>query len=189
MAADPATRISISRHGPKACPGSKGLAPRRSFTHFPASVSGRLARERVAGESDECGAGWPRNRWCATGRIEEREAWFVDECRRALQHTMNENNARLYEAAGRFDPQLSVVWHATGESVRDEVLGRSASPFVARHGVAPWIDHQTEREALGRLFGRMRHAIDRRQHPPLAEGFGTSWRSRTDGSSWKCTNR
>jgi glyoxylase-like metal-dependent hydrolase (beta-lactamase superfamily II) len=37
------------------------------------------------------------------GTDEEREAWFVDECRRALQHTMSENNTRLYEAAGRFD--------------------------------------------------------------------------------------
>ena len=49
--------------------------------------AGRLAQESLARE----------------GTDEEREAWFVDQCRRALQHSMNESDARLYEAAGRFD--------------------------------------------------------------------------------------
>jgi glyoxylase-like metal-dependent hydrolase (beta-lactamase superfamily II) len=51
------------------------------------ATASRLARESLARH----------------GSDEDREAWFVDQCRRALEPTMNENDARLYEAAGRFD--------------------------------------------------------------------------------------
>jgi glyoxylase-like metal-dependent hydrolase (beta-lactamase superfamily II) len=34
---------------------------------------------------------------------EQREAWFVDECRRELRRRMSESDARTYEVAGRFD--------------------------------------------------------------------------------------
>jgi glyoxylase-like metal-dependent hydrolase (beta-lactamase superfamily II) len=37
------------------------------------------------------------------GSDEEREAWFVDEIRRELRRRMNEEDARAYEVAGRFD--------------------------------------------------------------------------------------
>jgi glyoxylase-like metal-dependent hydrolase (beta-lactamase superfamily II) len=37
------------------------------------------------------------------GSDEAREAWFVEESRRALRQTMSESDARKYEAAGRFD--------------------------------------------------------------------------------------
>jgi glyoxylase-like metal-dependent hydrolase (beta-lactamase superfamily II) len=34
---------------------------------------------------------------------EEREAWFVDECRRELRQRVSDEEARVYEVAGRFD--------------------------------------------------------------------------------------
>jgi glyoxylase-like metal-dependent hydrolase (beta-lactamase superfamily II) len=34
---------------------------------------------------------------------EQREAWFVDECRRELRQRISAEEARLYEVAGRFD--------------------------------------------------------------------------------------
>jgi len=38
-----------------------------------------------------------------SGTDEEREAWFMSECRRALRRHMDEDDAQLYESAGRFD--------------------------------------------------------------------------------------
>ena len=37
------------------------------------------------------------------GTDEEREAWFVEECRRQLRQRMSDSDARVYEVAGRFD--------------------------------------------------------------------------------------
>lgn len=37
------------------------------------------------------------------GSDEDREAWFVAECRRLLRRRMSESDARTYEVAGRFD--------------------------------------------------------------------------------------
>jgi glyoxylase-like metal-dependent hydrolase (beta-lactamase superfamily II) len=37
------------------------------------------------------------------GTDQEREAWFIEESRRALRRSMSENDARKYEEAGRFD--------------------------------------------------------------------------------------
>ena len=37
------------------------------------------------------------------GSDEEREAWFVEECRRHLRQRMSDSDARVYEVAGRFD--------------------------------------------------------------------------------------
>jgi glyoxylase-like metal-dependent hydrolase (beta-lactamase superfamily II) len=37
------------------------------------------------------------------GTDEERETWFVEECRVALRRRMSESDARTYEVAGRFD--------------------------------------------------------------------------------------
>jgi glyoxylase-like metal-dependent hydrolase (beta-lactamase superfamily II) len=37
------------------------------------------------------------------GSDEEREAWFVEECRRRLRQRMSDSDARVYEVAGRFD--------------------------------------------------------------------------------------
>ena len=38
-----------------------------------------------------------------TGSDEDREAWFTDEIRRELRRRMNDDEARAYEVAGRFD--------------------------------------------------------------------------------------
>ena len=51
------------------------------------------------------------------GTDEAREAWFVEESRRALRRTMNEVDARRYEAAGRFDLNwrgLARYWRKKG---------------------------------------------------------------------------
>jgi glyoxylase-like metal-dependent hydrolase (beta-lactamase superfamily II) len=77
-----AETIFLTHFGPVSPVGSHVSALRENLTN-----ASRLAKESLARD----------------GTDEEREAWFVDECRRALQHTMNQNNARLYEAAGRFD--------------------------------------------------------------------------------------
>src|SRR4029450_9871203 len=77
-----AETIFLTHFGPVSPVGSHVSALRENLTN-----ASRLAKESLARD----------------GTDEEREAWFVDECRRALQHTMDENNARLYEAAGRFD--------------------------------------------------------------------------------------
>jgi glyoxylase-like metal-dependent hydrolase (beta-lactamase superfamily II) len=77
-----AETIFLTHFGPISPVGSHVSALRENLTN-----ASRLAKESLARD----------------GTDEEREAWFVDECRRALQHTMDENNARLYEAAGRFD--------------------------------------------------------------------------------------
>ena len=37
------------------------------------------------------------------GSDEERETWFVEECRRLLREHMSGNDARVYEVADRFD--------------------------------------------------------------------------------------
>ena len=37
------------------------------------------------------------------GTDEQREAWFVEQCRRELRERMSDEEARIYEAAGRFD--------------------------------------------------------------------------------------
>jgi glyoxylase-like metal-dependent hydrolase (beta-lactamase superfamily II) len=37
------------------------------------------------------------------GTDEQREAWFVEECRRGLRRRMSESDAHTYEVAGRFD--------------------------------------------------------------------------------------
>jgi glyoxylase-like metal-dependent hydrolase (beta-lactamase superfamily II) len=37
------------------------------------------------------------------GTDEERESWFVEECRRQLRQRMSDSDARVYEVAGRFD--------------------------------------------------------------------------------------
>lgn len=48
---------------------------------------------------------------------EQREAWFVDECRRDLRRRMNDTDARTYEIAGRFDLNwrgLARYWRKRG---------------------------------------------------------------------------
>jgi glyoxylase-like metal-dependent hydrolase (beta-lactamase superfamily II) len=63
------------------------VGPHLSALRENLATASRLARESLARD----------------GTDEEREAWFIERCRGALQHTMTGNNARLYEAAGRFD--------------------------------------------------------------------------------------
>lgn len=50
-------------------------------------AAGRLVRESLAREETDDG----------------REAWFVEECRRQLRQRMSNEEARVYEVAGRFD--------------------------------------------------------------------------------------
>ncbi len=50
------------------------------------------------------------------GTDEQREAWFVEECRSWLRRRMSESDARTYEVAGRFDLSwrgLARVWRKT----------------------------------------------------------------------------
>jgi len=72
------------------------------LTHFgPAAPSGphlSVVRERLDLASRIVKASLDRD-----GTDTEREAWFVDEARRALRRTLTESNALKYEAAGRFD--------------------------------------------------------------------------------------
>ncbi len=52
------------------------------------------------------------------GRDEEREAWFVEQCRRDLVQRMPEHEARVYEVAGRFDLNwrgLARYWRQRGD--------------------------------------------------------------------------
>jgi glyoxylase-like metal-dependent hydrolase (beta-lactamase superfamily II) len=58
------------------------------------------------------------------GTDESREAWFVEESRRALRRTMNEVDAKRYEAAGRFDLNwrgLARYWRKKVRSLKSEV--------------------------------------------------------------------
>lgn len=51
------------------------------------------------------------------GTDEEREAWFVEQCRRLLRRRMHETDARVYEVAGRFDLNwrgLARYWRKKG---------------------------------------------------------------------------
>jgi glyoxylase-like metal-dependent hydrolase (beta-lactamase superfamily II) len=72
------------------------------LTHFgPAPKVGAhlsLLRDRLQVASQLVQASLARD-----GTDEEREAWFVDECRRGLRRRMTEDEARIYEVAGRFD--------------------------------------------------------------------------------------
>ena len=72
------------------------------LTHFgPASeVAGHLStlRDRMQTAGSLVKASLARE-----GSDEEREAWFVEECRRQLRQRMSDNEARVYEVAGRFD--------------------------------------------------------------------------------------
>jgi len=72
------------------------------LTHFgPAAPSGphlSVVRERLDLAGRIVKASLDRD-----GTDSEREAWFVEEARRALRRTLTESNALKYEAAGRFD--------------------------------------------------------------------------------------
>jgi glyoxylase-like metal-dependent hydrolase (beta-lactamase superfamily II) len=51
---------------------------------------------------------------------EQREAWFVEECRRQLRQRMSDEEARIYEVAGRFDLNwrgLARYWRKKGIAV------------------------------------------------------------------------
>jgi glyoxylase-like metal-dependent hydrolase (beta-lactamase superfamily II) len=77
-----AETIFLTHFGP-----ASPVVPHLSALRENLDNAGRLARESLARD----------------GTDEDREAWFVEECRRALRHGMNESHAQLYEAAGRFD--------------------------------------------------------------------------------------
>ena len=72
------------------------------LTHFgPAgSVGGHLStlRDRLQTAGSLVKASLTRE-----GTDEEREAWFVEECRRHLRQRMSDSAARVYEVADRFD--------------------------------------------------------------------------------------
>ena len=72
------------------------------LTHFgPATAVGAhlsLLRDRLQVASTLVRASLARE-----GTDEEREAWFVDQCRRELRERMSDEEARIYEVAGRFD--------------------------------------------------------------------------------------
>jgi glyoxylase-like metal-dependent hydrolase (beta-lactamase superfamily II) len=72
------------------------------LTHFgPATAVGAhlsLLRDRLQVASTLVRASLARE-----STDEEREAWFVDQCRRELRDRMTEEEARIYEVAGRFD--------------------------------------------------------------------------------------
>lgn len=72
------------------------------LTHFgPAGAVGAhlsTLRDRLQTASDFVKASLARE-----GSDEEREAWFVEECRRQLRQRMSGSDARVYEVADRFD--------------------------------------------------------------------------------------
>jgi glyoxylase-like metal-dependent hydrolase (beta-lactamase superfamily II) len=72
------------------------------LTHFgPAGAVGAhlsTLRDRLRSASDFVKASLARE-----GTDEEREAWFVEECRRRLRQRMSGSDAQVYEVADRFD--------------------------------------------------------------------------------------
>jgi len=74
--------LFLTHFGPAAPVGAHFGALRESLETMSRLVEASLARE---------------------GTDEERETWFLEECRRDLRRRMSENDARLYEVAGRFD--------------------------------------------------------------------------------------
>jgi|SRR5579862_5208572 len=89
--------VFITHFGPVA-----PVAPHMSQLRSNIDAASQLVRESLA----------------RVGSDEEREAWFVDACRRELRHRLGEVEARTYEAADRFDLNwrgLARYWRKKGD--------------------------------------------------------------------------